>query len=1118
MEIINVTDEIIEINVTEEVINIQAPTGAYPFPNAVNSVFGRVGNVVGQAGDYTTSLVGEGTNLYYTNARSRAAISETITGINYDSASGIFSLASGYVIPTEASLDAKVPYTGATGDVNLNNHKLLTAQVKATSSAGLSINSNGGTQIANLGAGGGANMTLYGGLSGTSASFSSSVTGNTIVKSGGTSVQFLKADGSVDSTTYTSQSRTISTTAPLTGGGDLSADRTLSMPAATTSANGYLTSTDWNTFNNKQPLITAGTTAQYYRGDKTFQTLDTAAVPENTNLYYTATRFNTAFSGKTTTDLSEGTNLYYTDARARAAITLTTTGTSGAATYSGGTLNIPQYQAVLTNPVTGTGTTNTLPKFTGASTIGNSNITDTGSLITLGSNSFVNGLFGVGSSPVGSSSNFYVSNNITGGTSWNTIYLLTNVLSDVTSQARGFVSNIGTQAATFTLNNLTHYRSEQGTFRAGSTVTTQVGYLASSSLIGATNNYAFQGSIPSGTNRWNLYMDGTAANYLAGVLNIGTTTLAGYALDVNGTARVNGQLTANSFVPTSSTIPTNGMYLSGTNTLGFATNSTLDMTLDANGALGIGTTSLTNGILRIGRNITGSTSFNAVDVFSTVQSDVITSYSYRSVPATQAATFSTDLIGFFASQGTTGAGSTITSHTGVFINNLNAGSVYGVRVLSNNIGSSTAQAFRGDLAAGTNVWNLFMNGTANNYLAGSLGIGTTSLTGINFYINKNITGSTNGGNLYSTGTIQSDMTGNVIMVYSGAAVAASAFTIGNLWHFNADQLSIGAGAAITTQVGFRANNTLVGAGTNYGFQGRIPAQANAWNLYMDGTANNYMAGSLGIGSTTLTGYNLRIQKTLTGATNSRNIWIDAPIASDVTSVAAMFGTSPTTQAASFTLSTLIHYYANQSTLGAGSSVTNQYGFWADSGIIGATNNYGFYGNIPSGTNRWNLYMAGTAANYIAGQLSIGTTSVLADYPLNVQGTVNGNLLMRFANTSNGTSARMGLILGTDFGTLGSIDAYSTTYNLGSADDIANGIRLFASGAGGLSLRASNASATIRIYTGSTERVRVKSQGQMRFVPLASDPSGAEAGDVYYNSTTNKLKVYNGTAWETITSS
>ena len=71
---------------------------------------------------------------------------------------------------------------------------------------------------------------------------------------------------------------------------------------------------------------------------------------------------------------------------------------------------------------------------------------------------------------------------------------------------------------------------------------------------------------------------------------VGSNVDSGERLQINGTARVSGQLTANSFVPTSSTIPTNGMYLSGTNTLGFATNGTLDMTLDANGNLGLGVT------------------------------------------------------------------------------------------------------------------------------------------------------------------------------------------------------------------------------------------------------------------------------------------------------------------------------------------------------------------------------------------------------------------------------------------------------------------------------------------------------------------------------------------------
>jgi hypothetical protein len=65
----------------------------------------------------------------------------------------------------------------------------------------------------------------------------------------------------------------------------------------------------------------------------------------------------------------------YTDALARAAISLTTTGTSGAATYnnSTGVLNIPQYQTALTNPVTGTGANGQVSFWTGTGTQSGSN-------------------------------------------------------------------------------------------------------------------------------------------------------------------------------------------------------------------------------------------------------------------------------------------------------------------------------------------------------------------------------------------------------------------------------------------------------------------------------------------------------------------------------------------------------------------------------------------------------------------------------------------------------------------------------------------------------------------------------------------------------------------------
>jgi hypothetical protein len=62
------------------------------------------------------------------------------------------------------------------------------------------------------------------------------------------------------------------------------------------------------------------------------------------------------------------------------AITLTVTGTSGAATLVGSTLNIPQYAV----GIGGSGTTNKVPKFTSASTIGDSLIFDDGTNVGIG--------------------------------------------------------------------------------------------------------------------------------------------------------------------------------------------------------------------------------------------------------------------------------------------------------------------------------------------------------------------------------------------------------------------------------------------------------------------------------------------------------------------------------------------------------------------------------------------------------------------------------------------------------------------------------------------------------------------------------------------------------------
>ena len=148
--------------------------------------------------------------------------------------------------------------------------------------------------------------------------------------------------------------------------------------------------------------------------------------------------------------------------------------------------------------------------------------------------------------------------------------------------------------------------------------------------------------------------------------------------------------------------------------------------------------------------------------------------------------------------------------------------------------------------------------------------------------------------------------------------------------------------------------------------------ASNYNLYASGVGANFMQGKLGIGSVAgVTVVNLLASNNATGNTGMRGIHVTSEVQSDVTDTYSGFDSVPTTAAAAFTLTTLNHFRASQGTIGAGSTVTNQLGFRAGETLTGATNNYGFFGNIASGTGRYNFYAAGTAANVFVGTTSIG---------------------------------------------------------------------------------------------------------------------------------------------------
>ena len=288
-------------------------------------------------------------------------------------------------------------------------------------------------------------------------------------------------------------------------------------------------------------------------------------------------------------------------------------------------------------------------------------------------------------------------------------------------------------------------------------------------------------------------------------------------------------------------------------------------------------------------------------------------------------------------------------------------------------------------AAGTPVWTELAR-LASPTFTSNIGIGGIN---VNYIISAGGTltldpVSTGGMNFSS---ILTD--GNRTTVYGVLAnpITGASGTLANFRGFQAG-ISLG-GGTVTNAFGFTASNLLGSNATNgYGFFSDLAAGTDKWNFYASGTANNYMAGSLGIGSTSLTAIGLRVSKSITGGGTAFGIVSDGTISNDVNANAALVRTVAIT-GASVSLPNLVHHQAVQGTFDGSSSVTVQSGFVADSSLIGAGSNYGFRGSIPAATGRWNVYMDGTAQNYILGNVGIGTGKTVPAFPLDVAGQIRG---------------------------------------------------------------------------------------------------------------------------------
>lgn len=161
---------------------------------------------------------------------------------------------------------------------------------------------------------------------------------------------------------------------------------------------------------------------------------------------------------------------------------------------------------------------------------------------------------------------------------------------------------------------------------------------------------------------------------------------------------------------------------------------------------------------------------------------------------------------------------------------------------------------------------------------------------------------------------------------------------------------------------------------------------HVWRTNNDEKMRLTSDGRLGIGATDPSEPRLQISGSATGSAWQESIWSNLTVASDVTGGYYGIRHRAATQAASFTLPSLHHFYTEQIEFGSGSTVVAQYGFTVTPSLTGATNNYGFYGNLSAASGRWNFYANGTASNYFAGDVYIGQNTSSSP---GIGNTVNG---------------------------------------------------------------------------------------------------------------------------------